>query len=346
MALLSNTFNAFGLDIGDRSLKAVHLKKRGKDIALNAKGTISVPPGVFDKGALVQPEGLKDAIARLLASCKPRIPTQYVHACLPETHTFIKVLEFSDIDSRELAALVREELPRHVPLDIEDSYVDWKVIPQDKPEVVRVLAGAIPKKTSDEYTSALRLAGLVPLSLQVEAQAMLRALVDSNLEHTGPIVIVDLGATRSSFVLYDQGSIQFTVSIPVAGDAATAEIGRVLSLSQEEAENAKAMIGLNPSKGGGAVYRALLPMATDLCNAIYHNRVFYGEHFAHARPVENIMLCGGASLMPGLAETLAVMMKDTVVTHADPCLRVRECEEGELTLSYATATGLALTNLV
>ncbi|MDZ4221754.1 MAG: pilus assembly protein PilM, partial [Patescibacteria group bacterium] len=320
--------------------------KRGRDIVLKTKAQVDVPKDVFDRGALVRPEGLKDAITNLLASCKPRIPTQYVHACLPETHTFIKMLEFGNVDARQLGALVREELPRHVPLDIEDSYVDWKIIPQDNPEAVRVLAGAIPKKTSDEYTAALRLAGLVPLSLQVEAQAMLRSLVDSNLEHTGPIAIVDLGATRSSFVLYDQGSIQFTVSIPVAGDAATAEIADKLSLSQQEAENAKRVIGLNPAKGGGAVYRALLPMANDLCGAIYRNRVFYGEHFAHARPVTNIMLCGGGSLLPGLAETLAVMMKDTVVTHADPWLRVRENEKDELTLSYATAIGLALTNLV
>ncbi len=348
MDILTDTFDAFGLDIGDRSLKAVYLAGSGARIRVKSHGQAEVPKGVFDRGTLVAPDKLCASVSSLLASCAPKkITTRYVHACLPETHTFIKLLELPQVSAAELGARVREELPSHVPLSIEDAYIDWTVVGQNEQGALRVLAGAIPKKTSDSYTQALASCGLIPLSLQVEAQAIVRALIDAHAADTrGPLAIVDIGATRSSFALYDRGSLQFTVSIPIAGEDATELIASKLSLSYEEAEHAKQSMGLNPNKGEGGVAAILGPMALSLADAIRKNCVFYGEHFPGTAPVSGILLCGGGSLLPGLLGTLSDCMPGIAIGHGDPNTHVPNGELAGLGLSHTTAIGLALTHLI
>jgi len=347
MDILTDNFDAFGLDIGDRSLKAVHLARSGARIRVRSIGQAEVPKGVFDKGTLIAPEKLCASLHSLFASCAPKkIKTRYVHACLPETHTFIKLLEFTGVSGNELGARVREELPSHVPIDIDGAYIDWTIVGTTQQGAVQVLAGAIPKQTSDSYTDALRNCGLIPLSLQVEAQAIVRALVDQHAPEPGPLAIVDIGATRSSFILYDRGSIQFTVSIPSSGEDATETIASKLSISHEEAENAKRTMGLDPDKGEGTVAKILAPMALSLASAIQKNCIFYGEHFPGTAPIAGILLCGGGSAMPGFLGTLSDTMPGIAIAHGNPVLHIANGEEAGLTLAHATAIGLALTQLL
>ncbi|MBI1961613.1 MAG: pilus assembly protein PilM [Parcubacteria group bacterium] len=347
MPLLTDTFDAFGLDIGDRSLKAAYLTGRRSAAALKSIGAIDVPNGVFDAGALKAPDALREHVQKLLAVSGPKkIKTKYVHACLPETHTFLKLLTFEGVGPEELPAAIREELPRHVPLSPEELYLDWAVVAPELPATsTRVLVGAIPKETSDSYTAALRRCGLVPVSLQIEAQAMLRALLPDDPEADSPFAVVDIGATRSSFVLYDRGSIQFTVTIPVSGVAATERIANGLHLAPEEAENAKQAMGLDPQKGGGSVRAILLPLINELSGAIQKNAAFYQEHFPESRGVATVLLCGGGSLLPGLFEELQLSLPGASISHGNPGAHVESGAKLGITLPYTTAIGLALSNM-
>ena len=47
MQLLTSTFDSFGLDIGDRSLKAAYIKKHGSDFKLNHDMEASASWGVI-----------------------------------------------------------------------------------------------------------------------------------------------------------------------------------------------------------------------------------------------------------------------------------------------------------
>ncbi len=346
--LLTDTFDAFGLDIGDRSLKAAYLRRSGKGIRLTSAGSVAVAKGVFEKGALVKPDLFCEHIQRLLAACGPKkITTRYVHACLPETQTFLKLLSFENVPPEELPARIREALPRHIPLSIDETYLDWTVMGAVGEGGVRVLVGAIPKKTSDSYTDALRRCSLVPVSLQIEAQAMLRALLPDEVALDAcPLAVVDLGATRSSFVLFDRGSIQFTVTIPIAGEDATAQLASALSLPLEEAENAKHTMGLDPQKGGGSVRNILLPQVGKLCEAIQTNAKFYEEHFKETRSLQTVLLTGGGSLLLGLAQELQLALPGARIAHGNATTRLYRGEELGLHPSYATAIGLALTNVL
>jgi type IV pilus assembly protein PilM len=347
MSILTNKFNTFGLDIGDRSLKAVHVQKYGTQAKIKSFGMVSVPTGVFDKGSLIKPAVFCEHINKLLASVAPKkIGTRYVHACLPETHTFIKLLSLDSAAEEELAARIRDELPRHIPLDVDESYIDWIVLPktaatQQKQEV---LVGAIPKKTSDSYTQSLRSCGLSPVSLQIEAQAIARALLP-NTSNPEPIALVDIGATRSSFIVVHRNTIEFTISIPISSEAITRIISERFRLSMQDAEKAKLKLGLSPSpsKEGATLVETLQPVVEKLGLAIQKNIAYFSEHFSQPKPISTVLLCGGGAMLSGLAESLSANMPHVDIKQGDPLLHIKN-RNTELNLSYTTALGLALTN--
>jgi len=380
MPLLVNTFQSFGLDIGDRSLKAACIKKRGKDFALESFGEIAIPAGVFLQGEIQKPSELSALIVKLLQNIEgKKIRTDYVHACLPESETFIKLITLdAEEGSAELPALIREELPNHIPMNIDEMYIDWQILESDdsKNKSTKVLVGAIAKKISDSYTSALINAGLKPLSLQIEAEPITRSLLPIDATYSHATAIVDIGATRASFICFDKGAIQFTVSIPLSSGSLTALISQKLSLTMEEAEKAKKICGMDPENCEGALVEILEPSAKNLALAIQKNINFYTDHFDSSSRIESIVLCGGGANMPGLVRAVEKHLPNINVALGNPLINItknrrriysssskkeplnflsRDLLSAPLLapknftskehLTYTTAIGLALTNV-
>ena len=384
MPLLTNTFDSFGLDIGDRSIKAAYVHSHGSDYSLESFGSTSVAEGVFNNGVIEKPEELKRCIGTLLRGVSgKRIPTRYAHVCLPETQAFIKLITLDTPSQEELPALIREILPNHIPVEPDECYIGWQVIKLENKEetgaqdTLEVLVGVVPKAISDAYTKTLLFSGITPLSMQIEAEAILRSLLPSKSEYADPVAIIDIGATRSSFICYDKNTIQFTVSIPLASYDITRVISKQLELNMEEAEKAKRICGLDPNRCERALDGVLSPMMKTLTDALKKNIAFYNEHFSYSKPITSLVMCGGGSNLLGLAETLHRALPDIAVLPGNPlinllCGRDHEhkkknarltlnflnAESGadtyhvppqfdpEQAVSYTTAIGLALSNVM
>lgn len=309
MPLFSNNFEAFGLDIGDRSLKIAHIKTIGSTPSLSSYGTLALADDIFDKGEIKKPEALADSLRQAVAGARgKKITTAYVHACLPETHTFIKLLTLTCPVAGELPAKIREELPNHFPVSADELYLDWQIV--DPPagglpnDVYKIVVGAAPRLIADSFTACLLAAGLTPVTLQIEAEAILRSLLPQADLPATPIAVIDIGATRSSFICFDQGSIQFSTSLSFAGDTLTALIAQALKLPTLEAEKAKIICGLDPTCAEGIVSSLMGQAVDELTLETKKNIAYYNEHFAHASPITSVILCGGGSHTKKLKETL------------------------------------------
>lgn len=377
MLLLSNNFESFGLDIGDRSLKVACIKKRGATPRLLSYGATNVPEGVFNQGEIKKPDELAALIKQAVKNIAgKKIKTPYVNACLPETHTFIKLLTLKTDHEGELPALVREDLPNHIPIAADELYIDWHIVERLGDKQVQVLVGAVPKTIADSYTACLARAGFEAVSLQIEAEAVARALLPQNDLPKTSIAMVDIGATRSSFICFDKGSIQFTVTMEIAGDNITKMIKDKLALSWEEAEKAKQICGLNEAVGEGIVMDIVKSTVDELVAAIGKNIAYYTEHFPHAAPITSVILCGGGARLPNLEGALATKLGAINIYQGNSLInlvknlkniRQKEKNAGQLdflhpdlrfekvknkeplpaptAITYTTAIGLALSNV-
>lgn len=357
MALFPNNFESFGLDIGDLALKAVYIKKVGGRPIIAGFNKIDISLDILQRGEIKDMDKMAKIVKDLLSNVKPRrIPTPYVHACLPEVQGFIKLITVKNGNDDEIRENLLKELPNHIPLDIEDSYIDWRIISHNnETQEIAVLVGAVPKPIADNYNALLIKSGLKPMSLQIEAEAIMRCLLPYKKMPRESMAIVDVGATRSSFICLAGGAIQFSVSLPFSGEKLTRQIERTLQLEKIESEKGKILCGLDASKCQGILAEILKRELGDLVNSIRQSIDYNSEHFYKNPPIKSILLCGGGANLKGATEYLNSQLPDIKFSLGNPFTNIAakqnsiiKTKPAQLSnpLTYTTSIGLALSNIV
>ena len=360
---------SFGLDISDLSLKIVKLKKRGQFFELDSFLEEKIEPGIIKGGEIKDEKKLAEIIRESIKKVKgEKLKTNYVVASLPEEKAFLQVIQMPRLPEEDLKSAVIYEAENYIPTPLEEVYLDYQIVPPvyDHLDHLDILIAALPKKTVDPYLSALKLAGLRPKVLEIESLAIARALIKNGIT-TQPILLIDLGATRTSFIIFSGHSLRFTSSIPVSSSNFTEIISKNLGVSLAEAERLKIKHGLeekikikigdektNLKKERGEIFEALVPALIDLVQQIKKYLDYYQTHASHehlppnGKGVSKILLCGGGANLKGLPELLSLKLKIPVEI-GNPWINILSEGKKEVTelsfeksLKYTTALGLAL----
>jgi len=384
---------AFGLDISDLSLKIIQLKKTKEFFDLASFGEEKIKPGIIKGGEIKDEKALIKILKKALAEIKgENLRTKYVVASLPEEKAFLQVIQMPKMKEEELKSAVVYEAENYIPLPIEEVYLDSQIVPpvysyssehQRKEESKKifssppslsphkssvmnevhqldhfdVLITALPKKTVDPYLFSLKETGLKPISFEIESQAIARALIKNEVT-TSPLLLIDLGATRTGFIVFSGHSLRLTSSIPVSSQSFNEIISKALGVNLAEAERLKIKYGLQSKvKKGKEVFEALIPALTDLIDQIKRYLRYYQTHASHehlppnGKGVEKIFLCGGGAKLKGLTSFLSFQLKIPVEI-GNPWINIlavpaqpegrRLIYKKDESLSYTTALGLAL----
>ncbi|MFA6105626.1 MAG: pilus assembly protein PilM [Patescibacteria group bacterium] len=356
---LTNPFpGAFGLDIGDTSVKLVQLRKRH---SLNRPAyyfpdtlrSVSLPTGVIINGEIQQPEIVRKKILHLLGKdgAYPKIGTPWVVANLPEPQTFLKLIDIPTPSKDLMYDEISFHASKHLPFELADTYLDWQTLnPNSEDATSHVLIAAVPKVIADSYTYLLEAAELSPLALEAEAVAVARALITSTKDYTGMArAMIDIGGARSCIIIYDHESIQFSKTLNFTGEMFTTAIAQGLKIEREEAEKLKLATGVKYNKEHANYVTIVDTMLGKLVEEIKGTLRFYDEHFSDANPVTHITMCGGSSNLIDLDTVLSQKIKiSTRPGNVWKNLAPKEVtdeitdEEKRRGLSYATAIGLGL----
>ncbi|MCX6759983.1 MAG: type IV pilus assembly protein PilM [Candidatus Nealsonbacteria bacterium] len=373
MEFLSLKSKAFGMDFSDLSIKVANLKKRGRFFKLVSWGETLIEPGIISEGEIKNEDKVVEAVKKALKSIKgKKIKESKVVVSLPEKKAFLVVIKMPKLTKEELKTAVYFEAENHIPFKIEDVYLDFEVIPSLKGylgENINVLVAAIPKKIVDSYVSCIKKAGLSPMVLEIESQAISRALIRNNVS-ASPVLIVDFGKSRTSFIIYSGQSISFTSSVPFSSSMLTEAVGSYLNIGSEEAEKIKIEYGLSnitaiagkskkTAKKGNEqnsqkAFEAMIPILTDLSEQMKKAIYYYeghesnGKSLGRRRTVEKILLSGRGSNLKGLIDFLSANFKIPIEL-ANPWINIlpaplKEIPELPFTdsLGFTAVLGLAL----
>ena len=360
---------AFGLDISDLSLKIIKLKKKGDGLALASFNQTSIKPGIIKGGKIRSEIGLVKLIRKAINNVKgEKIKTNYIIASLPEEKAFLQTIRMPKMEREEIESAIRFEAENYIPVPLHKVYLDFQIIPplDNKQSYLEVLLAAMPKEIVDGYVSSFKKAGLQIKALEVDSISIARALI-KNEKSSAPVLLIDLGATRTSFIIFINNSLRFTSSIPVSGQKFTEAVSRVLELDVKKAEKLKIKYGLKgPEKihlkgkeneekfqkeiiCEERIFEALIPVLTDLIEQTKAYLDYYQSHeFANYLPkngigIEKIILCGGGANLKGFSKFLSLELK-ILTQSGNPWLNISKKIEMPLeeSLKYTTAIGLAL----
>ncbi|MEY4723819.1 MAG: hypothetical protein RLZZ324_1332 [Candidatus Parcubacteria bacterium] len=347
-------------------------------------GSIDVPEGVMDKGDVKDMPKAVECLQKLIKESHGRGVGHAAVACLPEAKTFIKIIDVprgADHDAQRKEVI--SEIERNIPLPLDEIYFDWQVVesaaipepapvvaapapaatdpaaaedatPAEQPaaapvptapQTMQVLLGAAPKKLADDYTAMLEKAGLSPLALEIEAMSIGRAIVPDSARTDEAVGILDIGATRSSLVISDNGALRMSISIPISGIAITEMVSESLNVSMDDAEKLKRECGLDIDRCEDRMWKILLPLIDDMSEKVRNALRFYRLGFPEGKKIETIYLCGGGAQFHGidtvLSRKLAIKVRrgDALANLTGPFPHGFSVEES---LQYATAIGLGI----
>jgi len=345
-------YNAFGLDISDLSLKIAKLERKG-GLKLVSFGGVDIPPKMIEGGEVKDEKTLSEIIKKCLAGVKgKKIKTKNVILSLPEEKSFLDILQIPSVKKEDLEGTVRFEAGNHIPIALEETYFDFEEILSDSKDkkYIEVLVAAVPKNIVDSYSNSLRMANLKPLVLEVESLAITRALIEKGISSL-PLLIIDFGQTRTSFIIFAGKNLRFTSTIPISSQSLTESIARSLKIDLKEAERLKLKYGLEDKK---ELFEAMVPPLTDLIEQIRTHLDYYHSHIpqdrinADGKELEKILLCGGGANLKGFVEFLTSQLR-IPVQFGNPWVNIlrkplKEIPElpFEQSLAYTTALGLAL----
>jgi len=353
----------FALDISNLSLKIAKLKKNRDHLRLEALGDLKIKKGIIKNGEIKDEEKLTKSINDAVEKVKgKKLKIKHVACCLPEEQSFLQIIKMPIMSSEDLKSAIIFEAENYIPLPIEDVYLDFEILRKDvEKKEIEILLVALPKKIVDPYVRCLKGAGLKPLFLEVESLSIARSLINKKLSSKA-LLLIDLGLTRTGFIVFSDGSIRFTSSISVSADNFTNIIAKTLNITEKKAEVLKIMHGLSgkikfkmsnnkttKSVERGRVFEALIPALADLVQQIKKYMSYYNARASstNSKKIQKILLSGGGANLKGLKELLSIEL-GVPVEFGDPWINVdseKYKEKEKLSragaLAYATVLGLA-----
>jgi len=346
------TLPSAGVDISDTSIKYIQFEKRNRynqELDLKTWGDIDLPDGIFERGIVKDQVGFAKAMKEISTACG----TPYVRVSLPEERAYIFETEIEKgTPYKEIEGLLEFRLEENVPISPRDAYFDYTIInDQSRPHSLRVIVTVYNKDLINSYYEACLTASMVPLSFEVEAQAIARATIPTN--KPGLHMIVDFGKTRSGVGIVQDGTLMNTSTIDIGGNELSKALRKVVGdLSESELTKIKNTQGLIRGTDNPKVAESLINLISITKDEIMARMEYWNnkEQRHYDKNFESVILCGGSVNLKGLPEYLSETLQVKVV-RADVWGNAFSIDKKippigrRYSYGYATAIGLALAGL-
>ncbi|GBC93263.1 hypothetical protein HRbin15_01753 [bacterium HR15] len=228
-----------GLDIGSR---AIYLTRYTNGEVL-AFGQCPTPPESVVDDIVVEPLRVADALSRLLRLM--RVPESTVCLVVGGVHVINKWVEVPRLSSEELNRAAPLEAPRHLPPTQEPMLYRFWVPPhahQHSGDTMPARLIAIPEAVVHSRLDAVLLAGLQPVSVFPEGDALVRVLTRHHRPHSllwrgkaSALVAIRYDYTEMSIAR--ETYLEFTRTLRIGLEDAIEAVQRALGATFEEAES-------------------------------------------------------------------------------------------------------------
>lgn len=338
--------STLGVDISESSVKYIGFNRTRSgwsNLSLSHWGEIEIAPEIVSNGEVKDVAGL----GKVLAEVYKRTGIRHMRLSLPEERVYLFETEIgADVNPADIRELVEFRLEENVPLSPRDAYFDYRLyrIGEDGPLLASV--AVCPKTVADAYYEACKMAGVTPVSFEVESQAIARAVLPAG--DLGTKLLVDFGQTRTGLGIVYQGILSYTSTISIGGNELSTSLRRQLGDKEEgDLTKMKNEQGLVRAAGSSSPSEALLPVVSVIKDEIQTHVQYWNDKHSASRPIAEIVLCGGTANLRGLTEYFHESL-GIVTTLADVWQNAFDAKlitppiDRRHSFGYATAVGLAL----
>jgi type IV pilus assembly protein PilM len=302
MASLSGA--VWAIDIGNNSLKALHLRAAGEVVEIIGFDNIQ-------HGKILNGSGVKDAEKEELIAISLRqfvsqnnLGRDDVIVSVPSQNTFARFVVLPPVEKKKVDEIVKFEAAQQIPFDINDVQWDWQLMSESESGERKVGIFAI---KNDVVSSALGYYGREKIQVsyvQMSPMALYNYILYDHPElfktNGQPIVVLNIGAENTDLVVCTASTV-WQRCIPMGGNNFTLAIADAFKLNFEKAEKLKRTAPM--SKYARQILQAMKPVFTDLASEIQRSLGFYSSSSPNSK-LSKIIALGGGTKMQGLLKYL------------------------------------------
>ena len=214
------------------------------------------------------------------------------------------------LPEKELRDSLAYQVQEFIPIPVEDAELDFHRLDEYQGEsdarMQRLLLVAAHRDMVASHVAAAQEAGLRPVGVDLNSFAVLRALVGEQAVSEGSEVLVDVGGGVTNIVVHENGVPRFVRILVLGSGDITQALASGLGIPVDEAEATKQQQGLTGGDHPGA--RIIEERATQFVEEVRGSLDYYQAQTGSIR-INRVLLAGGGSLLAGLPERLAGVLR-------------------------------------
>lgn len=304
LSVLNRNKQAVGLDIGSSALKSAELRAvRGGGFELVSLGIEELSPDCIVDGVIISKIPVSDAINRIFN--QQAIKNNRVNTSISGHSVIVKKISLPVQSEEDLAESIRWEAEQYIPFDVADVNLDYQVLGENTGTGnLDILLVAVKKDKITDYTSVIKMAGKIPVLVDVDAFALQNAY-EANYEPTSKntVALLDIGASTMTINIVCGTDFLFTRDVGVGGHQYTEFIQKEFNLNYNQAQSLKhgeSVENIDPAEA-----QHVIESVTEiLCLEIQKTYDFF-KSTTTVDHIDRMIVSGGAAHTTGLIETLS-----------------------------------------
>ncbi len=278
-----------GLDIGSSAVRIVQLRKDDNGYVVTAAGMADIANGTETNNKQKEISIVR-AISECLQSTGVQTRLAVCGVCGPEVA--VRYFKFPLLSPEEVQGAVLLEAAQVCPFNIDDSAVDYQLVPDGENSVCGVLVAAT-NKLIERKIQLAKDASLDCVLMDVDGLALLNCFSEYEKTEAGrATAILNIGSSYTTLVIRSANALPFIRDIAYAGGTIVKEIAAEKGVSVEAVR--KTLLGReNPARPemelGDSLEKACQKLIVDVTETLRYYMVQEKSDI-----VEKIFVCGFA----------------------------------------------------
>src|SRR5436305_13654595 len=226
---------AWGIDVGNRALKAVKLVREGDGLRVDDFEVIEHESVLSSAG-----DNREQLISAALSSFVQRHPFKggQVAIGVSGQSSFARFIKLPPVEERKIPEIVRFEAIQQIPFPLDDVEWSYQLFRGEDSPDVEVGIFAMRKELINQHIKYFTDQDLNVQVVQMNPLAVYNALQHDGRFDNGTTMVIDLGAENTDLLIADNDTIWMR-SIPIGGNNFTETLVKAFKLNFAKAEELK-----------------------------------------------------------------------------------------------------------
>ncbi len=310
-----------GLDIGSSAVKIVQLRKDDTGCTVTAAGIVEIADAAEDNNTRREINTVR-AIRSCLQLTGIQTQLAVCSVCGPEVA--VRYFKFPILPPEEIEGAVLLEAKQVCPFNVDDSAVDYQLIPDGENSVSGVLV-ATTNKLMKRKSRLTEDASLNNVLMDVDGLALLNCFNEYEKDEAGrTMAILNVGNSYTNLTIIGNNALPFIRDMAYAGDDIVKQIAIENDVSAKTVSDI--LYGCENSSQpqlelGDSMKKACQKLIIDVTETLRYYTAQEKSGF-----VEKVFVCGGFALVKGFVELLDNQLPTTAVLW-NPFDKIR-CDAG------------------